>query len=567
VDKSAQLLVAASSAAGQLVDGIIRSVTASIEAEHSSAAKSSYSDVGNANSAPSLVQSEPASHVEPPGQDLGHQVIAGQELSHEASTESIQLASHRLPDYAGDSVLPSLVTEHSDTGTQQEEEALKTAEKLSEPLNVYEFCEDETVDICLPKPSRSSSVVAAPWTSIEPSQPSIEITAQSDNDDDDHDLMAFDDDSSPTIDRLAGTVITYSRKKRLDSDRNQAAARFSWPVSPDVKAAMKKSSKRKSASSAARLRRKRTGVAEVHEDSEEPVKKKARRKRNVDADSEAAARDQLAKPSNLPPRQATTSRRSKRSKKHKTSTPGGDLLADGDRSRKLPADDVDDDFRSPVSRTASSTAATYSKKGRRKSDHRQSQVESLGTSSGDTEAVKSPATEVEVQYTGVAQSDVVRDEPLTADTTSRRTARRKGRAQRRTATRRSSRNCADTRHREDVPADDNDMNASPGLMVDSASHDPGTVTEPPDTAASVVSDGQEQAESGPAAECLSENTEILSLNDNINDNDDDDDDDGYDDDECTRRSSPASYKSEERETCVVLAAQLHDEDSKGNSLL
>ena len=61
---------------------------------------------------------------------------------------------------------------------------------------------------------------------------------------------------------------------------------------------------------------------------------------------------------------------------------------------------------------------------------------------------------------------------------------------------------------------------------------------------------------GPAAECLSDRTELLS----VPDDDDDDDDDEY-----TRRSSPASYKSEEDEPRVMVTA-CHDnnEDSRGN---
>ena len=190
VSNSTQLL-ASVSAAGQLVDGIIKSVTASMQATSSCHGDN---DVSDDVSQPVNESSLALVSVDVP--DLGHRVTA--ELGHEAGTQLTQEDNNKVTEPA----VSSSVVDHA----EEQQESWNTC-KSAEPLNVYEFCEDETVDICRPKPSRGTA--ATQRTSIELPQTSIELKNHSDDDDDDHDLMAFDDDTSPTIDRLTATFVSW----------------------------------------------------------------------------------------------------------------------------------------------------------------------------------------------------------------------------------------------------------------------------------------------------------------------------------------------------------------------
>ena len=143
---------ATGSSAEQLVDGIIKSVTASIQAANSNC------------------------HTTAAAADDDDMV--------ESLTVTIsQPAEDTAADIADDVDRP---------------EQLPSEPLSSEPLNIYEFCDDETVSISRHKPSRGP-----PRSNIELPQSTIEL----DEDDDNHDLMAFDDDMSPTVDRLAETVV------------------------------------------------------------------------------------------------------------------------------------------------------------------------------------------------------------------------------------------------------------------------------------------------------------------------------------------------------------------------
>ena len=546
VDKSAQLLASASSA-GQLVDGIIKSVTASMQAANSSALMSSI-DVDDGNVRQSPLATESAHTVGPPSHDLEHQAMAGQHLpteqdQQEAGSRLTQQSTHEVLENTGDDVTAGVMgdlSEHSDTGKPQE--PLKTA-KLSEPLNVYEFCEDETVDICLPKPARGSTV--APRTTIELPQTTIELNNHSE-DDDDHDLMVFDDDLSPTIDRLAGTVITYSRKKKQAVETENPAAKFSKPLSPDVKTATKKSVRRRSASVAG-LRQKRTsGMVAVEADCEEPVKRKVRRKRSVDTgdvDSDGLTRNQLSKSSNLT-RQSSTSRSTKRSKKNKNAVDSS-VQDDDDRSKKSSADD-------DVASLNSSSAAAADSKKRTQRSGTLTKLDSPKTSPACANTVKLSVREVD---DSTEQLDVIRD-MASADATGNQARTRKSRDRRRRTTRRTSRK--DVKNEDKVEGVDVFATPHQSLLENPVDSQPNAASNSSevevDTAASSLHEcgaDTEPSDAGPAAECLSENTEILSLNDNA-------------DDECTRRSSPASYKSEEHNPHVLLPAHQDDDDSKGS---
>ena len=564
VDKSAQLLASMSSA-GQLVDGIIKSVSASMQASSSSTANcSNDTDDGNIKQLASVSDStntlgRPVSLDGPDvGQEAGRPLSA--EPGHEAGPQLTRPGTDEVTERTDDDVIPprvvdDLPSEQSDV--VKDEDQVKTS-RSSEPLNVYEFCEDEAVDICRPKPSRSSA--AAPRTNTELTQTTIELNNHSDDDDEDHDLMAFDDDMSPTVDRLAETVITYSRKKKQPSTENEnATVTISKRLSPSVKPAAKKSSRRKSPTVAG-LRRKRTGMAEVQEDTEEPVKKKVRRKRTIDGggdvDKDVMTCNPLPQTSNLT-KQAAKSRNTKRSKKDKTCADGR-VPEDNGRSQKSSAND---DVNSLSLQSSLSTAVCDGKKRTRKSDP-PTKLESHKPSPDRT---ASDVRNINIDSNNIEKLDMTRDTASADTNTGNQATRRKGKGWRRRTKRQITRKDAEVeqRSKEDGDVGDGEIaTADESLMEnvdDSAAGNAGEMEEreavvPTSSDDERVSDA-ELTDAGPAAECLSENTEILSLNENIDD---------ADDAECTRRSSPASYKSEEHEPCVLVPpAQQDDEDSKG----
>ena len=381
-NKSAQLLASVSSA-GQLVDGIIKSVTASMQAGTSCHGDNDASDLRR-----SLLLA-PGSADDP---DLGYQVTADQhlstELGHEAGTQPTQQDTKEVTEQVGSGVTASVV-DHA-----EEQQESRNPWKSSEPLNVYEFCEDETVDICRPKPSRGTAVTQR--TTIDLPQHNIELKNDSDDDDDDHDLMAFDDDATPTIDRLSETVITYSRKKKRSVENETETGKYrSKRPSADVKTTTKKSRKQRSPSVAG-LRQKRSAVVEVPEVSAETAKKKVWRKRAAESgevEGDVGALKQRSRGGKL----TKQTSRSRRSKKEKTSA---DRVVQGDdcRSNKSP---VDGDLDAP---TSPNSATLDGRKQTGPSDSG-SKLESVRTASADHPDV-SVVRNVDVHYNGLEHSDL-----------------------------------------------------------------------------------------------------------------------------------------------------------------
>jgi len=630
-------LLANGSSAGQLVDGIIRSVTASVQDAsiaviqvNSSSMTPPVSDIseGSVVRPPTLTDSQHVGGLATERSQLSTELVsqAGKELAQHSVSELMDSARGEGIDviHCQDTLSRGNMSEPLSTAQMSEPLNVDppSSAKLSEPLNVYEFCEDETVDIHRPKPARGS--VAVPRASIELSQSTIDLPQTNrDDDDDDHDLTAFDDDMSPTVDRLAETVITYSRKKKhSSSDSENLPAKFGKSSSP-LKHATKKSSKRKL--SVAGQKRKRTGVAELEEVREEPVKKKLRRKRTVENDvgSDAVTRKELSKGSmNVLSQQRSVTRSTKRSQHDKTSADNR-VMNNDSRAKKLSADD---DIDSVTLKNSSLTAGGHSKKRRRKSNM-------MGTVEHHkcTEAVKTTVRNVDIDCniteqlgvtaTGwsvlagphnvtVASASPHNTDHLTVESAgphnastgphkadhvtvassgshkAERVSRRKVKSRKTRTTRHSSRNDVQG---GDIENEDDEFAAqrqSPFENIDSAANigcnlseeDVDTSVKTGDVAVGPAAESAcnhsememdiatsslhecdsvdvKQSDAGPAAECLSDNTEILSLNDNADD---------ADDGEYTRRSSPASYKSEEREPCLMLPAQQDNDDSRGN---
>jgi len=438
---------ATGSSAEQLVDGIIKSVTASIQAANSNC------------------------HTTAAAADDDDMV--------ESLTVTIsQPAEDTAADIADDVDRP---------------EQLPSEPLSSEPLNIYEFCDDETVSISRHKPSRGP-----PRSNIELPQSTIEL----DEDDDNHDLMAFDDDMSPTVDRLAETVVTYSRKKKQPTEQENLADKCHFP---DVKATAKKARKQKS--SVAGQWRKRH-IPEVQEIFEEPVKRKVRKKRTVESNEVNITSEQL---------------------EESCLTKCATVTRSGKKPRHI-EDDIS---------TKTSLASV---------DVGDMTVKKWPSERGKKQRRKSKVAEVECRETPAANVSSPGDK--TDRVTSRKIQHQKTRT---------------TRHSSLKSADSTDLTSdllkNDDTSVKTASDD----SEKQLTAAAASShqssnDDEHNKTSGSsvveatAAECMSDNTEILSLNDD-NDNDDDD--------EYTRRSSPASYKSEEHEPRVVIPACHDDDDSTG----
>jgi len=392
------------------------------------------------------------------------------------------------------------------TDVMEQAEVRSTSKQSDPPLNVYEFCEDETVNIRRPKLSNRGTA-AESRASIELTQGTIESDTVNEEDEDDHDLLAFDDDTTPRVDRLAETVITYSRKKKTPTSVNDLQATgFTGALSPTK---TKQFSKRRS-SVAAGQRRKRIGRKEEQEVSEESRKKRVRRQRPANIDDDYVDRVIPAPEGHDLP----SSRSSKRSRKNTMTVgcqdedDGGKSLAESNTESQVPP------------------APTGKRRGRkaRKVERSADMVETGG---GDVVLESSEVDQLaSVQLNTVNQ---VRS--------------RKVRGQKPFSITRQS-------PRRTVNKDD---------VVDEA----GTVEDVRDAGvdgeSSAVLDvdvvaGQDDDDDG-----LSDNTEILSVtvNDNAAESDNDDD-------ELTHRSSPASYRSDEHQPHAAISPGCHgDNDSSG----
>ena len=651
VVNSCQSLTDVSSvAAVELVDGIIKSVTASL---HSSmtmcdvAETRSHSD-NVTQSADTLTSSAsmtdtlgpPTGSVSPPtttdvcsveGEHFttelaNHHVIAEAQhmVSSVADSGVSDVASQPQPAVTSNTLTDDL-SENTHTTTPSVE-PLSSARPPCDAqlrLNVYEFCEDDTaVNICLPKPSRTSR------TSIELTHTTIELNNHHDSsDNEDHDVTVFDDDTTPTVDRLAETVITYSRRRKQPVDKENTLSRSS--ERDDATDVGKKSNKRKSSVTSRRRKRGGVGVVEVFE---EPVKKKVRRrgaaKSNDDEirrqaagtrtvnDDDVLTETQRSTGSKLS-RRSTASRSTKRSKKQKISVDNHLVNADESGSKTLTADDDVDSSRLVKRRSSAAVGDSKPRRGRRAR-----RSESLSSEQSLQQRDKS-LTAGSVEHDAVSQSDVI-SVGVTVDDDADRTEqvmrprqvkRGRGRGRRRTRAgkqQKSSHNQAAAaaaaadddddadvnEGRGEVCADDGDEAVGDGRAVlteslsgtqlsvsDAGCHGDDNVVTEADTAAvsnnvdDVFCQHSADDTTGPAAESLSDNTEILSLNDDNTtaadgaDGDDDANDnannigDDDDDGEFTRRSSPASYKSDECVPRLSFPVQHVTEDSTGNCCL
>jgi len=518
--------MASGSSAGQLVDGIIKSVSASVQAaSNSAAAAKSCSHNIDGDGRLTLVDSRDVGLAATGGHHLSRELAdqGDTPLTQPAVVEEGRNIAELGVSASGVEDHPSGPREPANMGADHPGRQHEPPTMSPEPLTVYEFREeDETVEI-LP--------LRGPRAGIEPPGNTIEFNGHDDDDDDDHDLMAFDDDLSPTVDRLAETVITYSRKKKLQPTENERQAeRFSEAPSPAVTATTKKSAKRKS--SVAGKRRRGTDAMEL-QTSEEPVKKKTRKRRTVDTD-EVNGGKRKSKDDGLTT-QAVATRSGRRSKKWNAS-----VITDV-RSKKLSVDD------NVGSENSSIPASGAGKKRRRKSDL--SKVES--EKSSDCKEAPRAAVVHDVS----TEQLVVAGDLAATDTDS--TAWRKVRGRKTRTTRHSLRTDVENGSREDEDAgsaaEHQSATETDEVAVNAGSENANRQTD-------IVASGSldelggdvHQSESVVAADCLSDNTEILSMNDDA------------DEGEYTRRSSPASYKSEEREPCLMLPAQHGNDDSSGD---
>ena len=605
---SSSELLAGGSSAGQLIDGIIKSVTASMQAAVNSDTTTlgppTSQDVGQrVIDSQDVGQhvSDSADRLRPittlvDMQDVGQRVsdshdvgqhLSTRELDHEAGTwQNSTVESDHGGGGGGGGVglggvdVTAGVVEDSDASGHGE---VPGTTRSSEPLNVYEFCEEETVNICRLKPSRT--VAAAPRTSIELPQTTVELNE--DDDDEAHDLMVFDDDMTPSVDRLAETVITYSRRKKHSTDHENT---FTEQLPPHGKAATaRKAIKRQS--SAAGKRQKRTGAVELPEVCEEPVKKKIRRKRTVehgDVDGDPGNHKSLSDAGNsLKPltegsnlsKPASGTRSTKRSKKEKI-TEGCEVVGEGNISQKSWSTDDTDSLKL---KNLSSAAVTDGRRRGRK-------CTTLAKPHVDTSTECHQTDETAARRDDIDSHSIEQSASTAHVADHRRNIRRKVKGRKTRNTRQSSRidvenEVRDNEDEELTPVEQfqsqvdnvelavNDVEVVAGRSGEIVAGRLGDIVagrsgeivagRSGDIVAGrsgeqAADDEHDVATAGPAAECLSDRTEILSVND---DDDDDDDDDG----ECTRRSSPASYKSEEHEPRVMVTAhQDHNEDSRGN---
>jgi len=392
------------------------------------------------------------------------------------------------------------------TYVMEQAEVRSTSKQSDPPLNVYEFCEDETVNIRRPKLSNRGTA-AESRASMELTQGTIESDTVNEEDEDDHNLLAFDDDTMPRVDRLAETVITYSRKKKtLTSVNDLQATGFTGPRPPIT---MKKFSKRRS-SVAAGQRRKRIGKNEAQEVYEEPRKKRVRRQRPANIDDDNVDRVIPAPEGHDLP----SSRSSKRSRKNTMTVGcqgedgGGKSLTESNTESQVPP------------------APTGKRRGRkaRKVERSADMVETGG---GDVVLESS-----EVDQLASVQLNTV-NQVRTRKVRGQKPRSIMRQSPRRTVNKEDEVDEAGTV--EDVRDAGVDGESSAVLDVD-------------------VVAGQDDEDDG-----LSDNTEILSVT--VNDNAAEADND---DDELTHRSSPASYRSDEHQPHAAISPGCHgDNDSSG----
>jgi len=475
-----------------LVDGIIKSVRASLEASAASKA--------------SNVPSQPA------GQDSEMTEVCGIHRDVKTNSEVI-------------------------TDQDSDRQANSTGAKLlSPPLNVYEFCEEDTVNIQPLKPLR---------TSIEPMQMTLELNKDSASDDGDHDLMVFDDDDevTPTMDRLAETTITYSRKKKnhpVMKNRNLEATTNSVKKTTNWSGRLKRLV-------IARKQQRMLCTREplLWEDCEEQSKKIRRKKGRVGDENGKLSRQQ------------TVSRRTPSNRKSLIN----DHSAHDDNTWKTLLADDETDFQ--VIDTLS-----IGKKGRTRRC-KPSKAESVvsvrnkevkRTAVGNTELAAGLASNVTLS--SVNSADEMRMKKV------------KGRMAR--VTRLSSRwNVEKNRHEDEEMDEDRDTAAGSDSVeeltrLNDVGHLTGDSVGPStgdegysDTVGQLTGDvSQFAGDVGPEAvdECESDNTEILSFVDNNAAMTADGGDSG--DAKLSPRSTPASYKSDER--LLTQATSCQDNASRGN---
>jgi len=545
--------------ANQLVDGIIKSVTASLRDAGSRlpvAEASSVAELSELHEPPTSVGLTVLTHGVAPSHGMADEMDGQQD---QASDESEWMSGEDVTQRVANIIATnSVAAEVVDTQPSEEAPVVTAHEivlspepltnqaivhKQPETINVYEFCEDEAVSICRPKPPRAS--VAAPRTSSDV-QSTYSGNAVPDNDEDDDDLMAFDDDLTPTVDRLAETVITYSRKKKPTPDGKPDVGSSKVP-SRSVKSATKKSGRQNRP--VAGQRRKRTRTTEIEQVLEEPVKKKARRSKTVashDDDDDSSSGLQRGQP-----RPAAAARNKKKSRNDKASDG-----YDGNRSKRSLFDEVS----ANVSPNQSSADDAVTRRKKSEKDRRSRK------SSERRKTAKAGAKNVDVQDDGLervcCEDAVVSTEvPVGERPRAKKVKGVKGRKTRATARQIILKDDAV----DDVKENESNVELTePQHLIHVESTDDNQLPDP-----IPVNGVTEHNDAGPAAalDCLSDNTEILSLNENADDDDGDRDGDADGDDgigQFTRRSSPASYKSEEHEPRATLTADdQHAEDSRG----
>jgi len=606
---------AAHSEGQQLVDGIIRSVTASMRGAVAAADIPDTETIDQPTGPPSSTLDH--THVDQPRSGTRAEVGGEEEvIADEQSTGE---------DHRRRGAVEVL-------GTAQDHPRSAAVEAS---LNVYEFCDDDAVNIS--RPSLRAASTDTHHGTVEQSRSTIETShdatesprasiepAEKESDEEGHDTAVFDDDDDDvvaTVDRLAETTITYSRSNRKLVHAPQPTSEHSADCSPvarliagglfsddDVITTTSKKSPR--------TRRKPSTSFTAHgDDVDAPARKKMRRmKRNEPEVAEDGGRlESVSRTSKLSARQTNRRRAGRKVARPAlaaTST-SADELKSGIRSEAGAETDG-----GLVTRRSSSAARKGEKgntggrggrRGRGKTD--------VAESEKDTSVVK---TGVEVLRTGVGTVDslavsVVSDVTVSAAAGGacdepRRKRRPRGRIER-VATRRSVRR---RRKMEPQDVDDDDELLGPSDTPAAAAAAAGDVDElrgsesvgmqddDGGTAGDVGrqwrgSDGDDDVVGPEVAEddvaYQSDNTEILSIDDSgavvvaaaaapagddgvrettgaVHDRVSDVAD-GVDDEASTRRSSPASYNSDDEHiVSPAAAAACDDNTSRGtcNSL-
>ena len=604
---------AAHSDGQQLVDGIIRSVTASMRGAVAAADIPDTETIDQPTGPPSSTLDH--THVDQPRSGTRAEVDGEEEvIADEQSTGE---------DHRRRGAVEVL-------GTAQDHPRSAAVEAS---LNVYEFCDDDAVNIS--RPSLRAASTDTQHGTVEQSRSTIETShdatesprasiepAENESDEEGHDTAVFDDDDDDVVaavDRLAETTITYSRSNRKLVHAPQPTSEHSADCSPvarliagglfsddDVSMTTSKKSpgtRRKPSTSFTAKRRRRTTELAHGDNVDAPAGKKMRRmKRNEPEVVEDGGRSEsVSRTSKLSARQRNCKRAGRkvaRSASAATST-SADELKSGIRSEAGAETDG-----GQVTRRSSSAARKGEKgntggrggrRGRGKTD--------VAESEKDTSVVK---TGVEVLRTGVGTVDslavsVVSDVTVSAVGGTRRRRRPRGRTDR-VATRRSVRRRRKMEQQDEVEDDDELLGPSDTPAAAAAgdvdelrgSESVGTQDDDGGTVGDVgrqwrggdMDAGPEAADDEVAYQ--SDNTEILSIDDSgavvvaaVAAAGDDgvqettgggvddrvsDVADGVDDEASTRRSSPASYNSDDEHIISPAAAAACDDNtSRGTS--